>query len=166
MEATAVARVGAEPHPFRTAYMAGDFAAMRDAMTEDVVLNSPILSTPFRGRDEVLELFEVIHATMEDVHFTVDIAAEGVHFMSWRARVRGVDMEGADILHVDGDGRIREFTVFFRPLAGITVLASALGAGLARRRSRLRPLLVRPASRPLVTLSRIADRIAPRLVKR
>jgi hypothetical protein len=60
---------------------------------------------------------------------------------------------------------IREFTVFFRPLAATTVLASALGKGLARRRSRTRSWLVGVASAPMIVLSRASDRLAPRLVK-
>jgi SnoaL-like protein len=152
-------------HPFRDAFVARDFDAMRDTMTPDVVLNSPILSTPFEGREAVLELFSVIHETLEDIRYTTDIADGDVRFLSWRTGIGKVEMQGADILHLDEEGRIKEFTVFFRPLAGITVLASALGKGLARRRSRTRALLVAAASAPMVALSRATDRIAPRLVK-
>jgi ketosteroid isomerase-like protein len=152
-------------HPFRDAFVARDFDAMRDTMTPDVVLNSPILSTPFEGREAVLELFSVIHETLEDIRYTTDIADGDIRFLCWRTRIGKVEMQGADILHLDEDGRIREFTVFFRPLAGITVLASTLGKGLARRRSRTRALVAGAASAPMVLLARATDRIAPRLVK-
>src|SRR3954463_12083792 len=152
-------------HPFRSAFVARDFAAMREAMTPDVVLNSPILSTPFVGREAVLELFEVITETLEDVRYTVDMRDGDVIFYSWHTRVRGVEMQGADILRLGDGGRIVEFTVFFRPLKGITVLASALGKGLARRRSPA-PAMLRGAARaPLIALSPASDRLAPRLVK-
>jgi ketosteroid isomerase-like protein len=152
-------------HPFRDAFVAADFDAMRDTMTPDVVLNSPILSTPFEGREAVLELFSVIHETLDEIRYTTDMADGDTRFMSWRTRIGKVEMEGADILRLDDEGRIKEFTVFFRPLAGITVLASALGKGLARRRSRTRSVVVGAASAPMVLLSRASDRIAPRLVK-
>jgi hypothetical protein len=154
-----------ETHPFRDALLARDFDAMRDAMNPDVVLNSPILSTPFVGRDAVLELFTVIVDTLEDITYTTDIAEGDVRFMSWHTHIGKVEMQGADILRLDDEGRIKEFTVFFRPLAGITVLASALGKGLARRRSRSRSWLVGAASAPMVVLSKASDRIAPRLLK-
>jgi hypothetical protein len=152
-------------HPFREALIARDFDAMRDAMNPEVVLNSPILSTPFEGREAVLELFRVISETLEDIRYTTDIADGDVRVMSWRTRIGKMEMEGADFLRLDEQGRIKEFTVFFRPLAGITVLASALGKGLARRRSRTRAWLVAAASAPMVLLSRASDWLAPRLVK-
>jgi hypothetical protein len=68
-------------------------------------------------------------------------------------------------VRVGEDGRIAEFTIFFRPLPGTAVLAAALGKGLAGRRSRARGRFAAAASAPLVALSRATDRIAPRLVK-
>ena len=152
-------------HPFRDAFMARDFEAMRELLSPDVVLNSPILSMPFVGRDAVLELFEVITETLEDVRYVVDMADGDTRFFSWHAHIGATQMQGADIMRLDEHGRIVEFTVFFRPLEGITVLASALGKGLAGRRSRSRALLVGAASAPMVALSRASDRLAPRLVK-
>jgi ketosteroid isomerase-like protein len=152
-------------HPFRDAFTSRDFDAMRELLSPDVVLNSPILSTPFVGREAVLELFEVITETLEDVRYTVDMADGDLRFFSWHTHIGRTKMQGADILRLDEQGRIVEFTVFFRPLEGITVLASALGKGLAGRRSRGRALLVGAASAPLIGLGRASDRLAPRLVK-
>jgi ketosteroid isomerase-like protein len=152
-------------HPFRDAFVARDLDAMRAQLNPDVVLNSPIVSTPFVGREAVLELFEVILETLEDVRYTVDMTDGDLHFLSWHTRIGATEMQGADILRLDEEGRIVEFTVFFRPLKGITVLASALGKGLAGRRSRSRALFVGAASAPMVALSRASDRLAPRLVK-
>jgi ketosteroid isomerase-like protein len=153
------------PHAFQQAFAARDFAAMRELLHPDVVLNSPILTKPFEGREAVVELFEVITETLEDVRFTVDIAGGHVHFFSFHARVRGTDMQGADIVRTDDEGRIVEFTIFFRPLKGLTVLASTRGRGLARRRSPARGMFAGAASAPMVALSRATDRIAPRFVK-
>ena len=152
-------------HPFALALSARDLGAMRETITSDVVLNSPILSTPFEGREAVMELFEVIVDTLEDLHYTVALGEDNVRFMSFRARVGKVEMEGADILRLDDDGRIKEFTVFFRPLAGTATLAAALGKRLARKRSRLRSFVVAAASQPMVVMSRASDRVAPRLIE-
>ena len=154
-----------QPHPFRDAFGARDLDAMRASMTPDVVLNSPILSTPFVGREAVMELFEVILETLEDVEYTVDVADDGLRMMSTTARVGDVPLEGAQIMRVDGDGRVKEFTIFFRPLVGVTALARALGKGLAGRRSPRLGKLAGAASAPLVALSRVTDRLAPRFVK-
>jgi ketosteroid isomerase-like protein len=152
-------------HSFQQAFAARDFTAMRELLHPDVVLNSPILTTPFEGRDAVLDLFEVITVTLEDVRFTVDIGEGDIHFFSFHARVGRTEMQGGDLVRVGDDGRIAEFTIFFRPLPGLTVLAAALGKGLAGRKSRARGRFAGAASAPLVALSRATDRIAPRLVK-
>lgn len=152
-------------HAFQEAFAARDFDAMQELLHPSVVLNSPILSTPFQGREAVLELFEVITETLEDVRFTIDIGEGDIHFFSFHARVGATEMQGADVVRVGEDGRIAEFTIFFRPLTGITVLASALGKGLASRKSPARGAFAGVASAPMVALSRATDRIAPRLVK-
>src|SRR3954469_1190970 len=157
--------MAAQPHPFRDAFGARDLDAMREAMTPDVTLNSPILSTPFVGRDAVMELFEVILETLEDVEYTVDVAEDDLRVMSTTARVGKVPLEGAQIMRVDGEGRVKEFTIFFRPLVGVTALARALGRGLASRRSPRVGVAAGLASGPLVALSRVTDAVAPRFVK-
>src|SRR3989440_8926824 len=85
-------------HRFREVLMTRDFDAMRQALAPDVLLNSPILSTPFEGREAVVELFRIIADTLEDIRFTVDVAEGDLHFMSWECRVGAVDLEGAEIL--------------------------------------------------------------------
>src|SRR4051794_20880280 len=142
----------AATHPFRETYTERDFATMRELLHPDVVLNSPILSTPFEGREAVLDLFEVITVTLEDVRFTVDIGEGDVHFFSFHARVGRTEMQGADLLRVGDDGRIAEFTIFFRPLEGVTVLLAALGKGLGSRRSPWRGRLASAASAPLIAM--------------
>jgi ketosteroid isomerase-like protein len=152
-------------HSFQQAFAARDFAAMRELLHPDVVLHSPILSTPFEGREAVIDLFEVITVTLEDVRFVVDIGEGDTHFFSFHARVGRTEMQGGDLVRVGDDGRIVEFTIFFRPLPGTAVLAAALGKGLAGRKSTARGRFASAASAPLVALSRATDRIAPRLVK-
>src|SRR3954469_5384175 len=100
-------------HPFPKAFSAGDREGMRRAMAPDVVLNSPILSTPFQGRETLMELFDVILETLEDIRYTAYVAEGDLHFMSFTARVGKVEMQAVDILGLDEEGRVKEFTVFF-----------------------------------------------------
>ena len=154
-----------ERHPFPQALKERDFAAMREWITPTVVLHSPILTTPFEGREAVLELFEVILETVDDFEYTVDLGEGDLRVVSFRTRIGSVEMEGANFMRLDESDRIQEFTVFFRPLPGTTVLAAALGKGLAGRRSRLRSLIAGMGTAPMVRMSRLSDRIAPRLIK-
>jgi SnoaL-like domain len=163
---TAAGAMAAESHPFMDALFARDFVAMGEAVTPDVVLNSPILTTPFEGREAVMELFEVVLGTLEDIEYTSDLADADTRIMVFRSRIAGkVEAESIDIMRMAEDGRIREFTIMFRPLVATTTLASELGKRLGARRARWRGRVAGAASRPAVWLALISDRVAPRLVK-
>ena len=162
---TAVPSVAKEPHAFMKAFLSRDFEAMGEAVTPDVVLNSPILSKPFQGRAAVIELLEVVVDTLEDLRYTADLDDGDTRIIVFRSRIAGkVEAESIDILRLAEDGRIREFTIMFRPLVATTTLAAELGKRLGRRRARWRGFVAGSASRPSVWLARASDRIAPRLV--
>src|SRR4051794_19538235 len=147
-----------QSHPFIEAFLVRDFAAMGDALTPDVVLNSPILTTPFQGREAVTELFEAVLDTLEDIRYTDDLSEGDVRIMVFRSRIAGkVDAESIDIMRLAPDGRIREFTIMFRPLVATTTLAAELGKRLGSRRARWRGSLAGAASRPSVWLARVSD---------
>ena len=156
----------AESHPFIEAFLARDFAAMGEAVTPDVALNSPILTAPFQGRKAVMELFEAVLDTLEDIRYTADLADGRTRIIVFRSRIAGkVDAESIDIMRLAEDGRIREFTIMFRPLVATTTLALELGKRLGARRAWWRGWLAGVASRPPVWMARVSDRVAPRLVK-
>jgi ketosteroid isomerase-like protein len=155
-----------QSHRFIEAFLVRDLETMGDTLTDDVVLNSPILSTPFRGREAVLELFEAVIETLEDLRYTADLSDGDVRIMVFQSRIAGkVAAESIDIMRFAEDGRIREFTIMFRPLVATTTLAAELGKRLGARRARWRGAIAGGASRPSVWLARVSDRVAPRLVK-
>jgi hypothetical protein len=85
--------------------------------------------------------------------------------VAWRARIGDQEMEGTEILHLDGEGKVREVRLFIRPLPGLATAMAALGHRLARRRSRARGAAVAAMARPLAFAIRAGERIAPRLVR-
>ena len=84
---------------------------------------------------------------------------------SFRARVRGVELEAMNVVRVDEQGQIVECKVFARPLPALATLFSALPPRVATRR-RGRPIgaLVALVARPRAFVLRAADRVAPTLV--
>lgn len=144
---------------------AGDFAAMRELLAPDVVLHSPIAeSVKFRGRDNVLELLRIANDAYEDLSYTAIVGRGDTWMQVFDVRVDGTAMQGADLMRLDDEGRVREFTVFFRPLAGVATLASALAPEVARRQgSRPRSAAARALTRPLAAAARVGDRVAGRL---
>ncbi|MFB6903684.1 nuclear transport factor 2 family protein [Streptomyces bacillaris] len=125
---------------FRAAVDTRDLAALDDLFTEDIRLYSPVKFTPFEGRPMVLGLFGVLLRTFEDFRYvgefagTAQTSADGSEapaaVLLFRATVNGKEIHGIDLVHLDGDGRIKEFTVMVRPQSAVHALGEAVLAGL------------------------------------
>jgi len=63
------------------------------------------------------------------------------------------------------DGKIEEFTVFFRPLPATAAALRLIGAGLGRRKSPARAAIISALARPLAFMTRTGDGIGVRLVR-
>ncbi|MGW2564163.1 nuclear transport factor 2 family protein [Streptomyces sp. NPDC001514] len=125
---------------FRAAVDSRDLAALGDLFTDDIRLYSPVKFQPFEGKPMVLGLFGVLLRTFEDFRYVGDFAgtsetsADGTAAPSavllFRATVNGRQIHGIDLLHLDDDGRIKEFTVMVRPQSAVRSLGEAVLAGL------------------------------------
>ena len=148
----------------REAFERRDEAAVLATYAPGVVLRSPILSRPsFEGRDALARLTAAILATFEDLEYTREADAGDAQMLTFRARVRGVDIEGVDVLRVDETGLVEEIVVHIRPMAGLAAVAAALGPHLAR--GPLQRVLVTAFSVPLVYLLRATEPLIPRLIR-
>ncbi len=154
----------AEEHPFRTAWRVRDLDAWIDALSPDVVLHSPVVRAPFRGRGAAHELYGVLFETFGEVNLIAEFADGDSHTFFWRADVSGRTIEGADLLRHDTDGKIAEITVLIRPMTDIAVFSATVGPRLAAGRSPTRGMLARLLTRPLVAILALADAVASRLL--
>jgi hypothetical protein len=109
----------AEPHPFRVAAEAKDVELMTAVLREDVVLHSPILFRGFEGREMVGHVLGHVAATLEDFSYTDEIATADTVCLRFKAKVGDRELEGIDFLELDDEGKVRELTVFMRPLSAI-----------------------------------------------
>ena len=152
-------------HDVAAAMQARDFEALGELIADDVVLNSPITGAfRFHGRDEILDLLRAVRNVYETLEYTAIFGSGDAWAQVFRATIRGTPMEGTDIMRLDGDGRVREFTVFFRPLSGLATLAAALGPAVAPTRPRA--IALRALAAPLAAATRLGERIVPRLAGR
>jgi hypothetical protein len=154
-----------DAHPFRTAFRTRDLDAWGDALAVDVVAHSPIFTSPFSGRETVVELYGVLFGALGDLEITDELANGDARAFFWRADVGRRKVQGADLLRVDADGKIVEITVLIRPLVDIAAFGSTVGPPLARKRGRVRAILVKLISAPLGWMMALVDAIAPRLVQ-
>ncbi len=148
---------------FRHAWEAQDSAAMEAALTPNVVLHSPILSTPFEGRDAVSELMAVVQEVVQDSHYTHQLADDEADVLIARGRIGTQELQNVVLLQFGQDGLIRDITVFFRPMAASAAFASAAGPRLAKSPARAR--LLRAGSPLLPAVVAVTDRVALRNVR-
>ena len=119
-------------HPFRAAVEARDIDAAVALLTDDVIFRSPVVFTPYQGREAVSTILHAVFHVFEDFRYEREIGAEGAadHALVFTALIEGKQVEGADFIHVDADGAIDELVVMVRPLSGMLALAEAMKARL------------------------------------
>jgi hypothetical protein len=105
---------------------------------------------------EALGEFEITHESTDG----------DSHAFFWRAAVGRRTIEGADLIRVDGEGKIYEIRVLIRPLANIAIFAAAAGPPLAAKRGRVQGWLLRLLTLPLKGIFAAVDFLAPRLTQR
>jgi ketosteroid isomerase-like protein len=152
------------PDPFGEAWRTRDLDRWIDALAPDVVLHSPLLSTPFRGRQVARDLYEVLFATFGEFTITDRSRSGDTEIIAWRGDLKHRTVEGVDVIRYRPEGDIAEVRVLMRPLTAIGVFASAVGPPFARRRSRAAGAVTRLLSAPFGPLFRIVDRVSPRLL--
>ena len=115
-------------HPFRAAVEAGDADAVVALLADDVVFRSPVVHTPYEGREAVGHLLRTVLTVFEDFEYTHDLGEDGPghHALVFRARVGDRVLEGLDLLTTGEDGSITELVVMVRPLSGALALAEAM----------------------------------------
>jgi hypothetical protein len=156
-----------DKHPLRVAMEARDLTAIVDTLASDVVFSSPVISSHFHGPEEVRELFEIVLDEFHEFQYTEELAREDARVLLFSARVRGRPVQGAQILHLDEQGKIRELRVMARPLAGLAAIAAVVGRRLARQRAggRARAAVVGLLTYPLLALTAAINAGAPRLTQ-
>ena len=120
-------------HPFRAAIEARDLDAAVALLREDVVFRSPVVFTPYEGREAMRQILAAVMEVFEDFRYVREIGAAGArdHALVFEARVGEKQLEGCDFIQLDEDGAIKEFTVMVRPLSATLVMAEAMKARLA-----------------------------------
>jgi hypothetical protein len=119
------------PHPFRSAAESHDLEALVATLAPDVVLHSPVTFAPYTGKDSVAVLLRLVSEAFDGWRCVTETQGpDGVLGFVFRTRVGDRELEGLDLLRLDGDGLIADLTVMIRPLSGLVALAQAIGPQL------------------------------------
>jgi limonene-1,2-epoxide hydrolase len=116
---------------FKEAVQSRDFDAAIENLAPDVTFNSPVAYKPFEGKEAVAGVLRAVSETFEDFVYTDELQAGNVHALVFRARVGDKQLEGLDLLRLNDDGLIEDFTVMVRPASGLMALGEAMGPKVA-----------------------------------
>jgi hypothetical protein len=120
-----------EPHPFRRAAETKDLDLLRETLTEDVVLHSPILFKGFEGREMSMMVLANVIEVFEDFRYLDEVHGDGTVVLRFAAKVDGkFEIEGIDYLTLDDEGRVTDLTVFLRPQKAVQAFNEQMVARL------------------------------------
>jgi hypothetical protein len=131
-------------------------------LADDIVLRSPMLTRPFRGKGEARRLYRVLFDAIEDVQFTYESHGEDGSVFAWQATSKHRPIDGLDIVRRDSAGRVTEIDVYIRPLVGIGAFACGVGPAVAP--TPVRRAATAAATSALRGLLTVTDRAATRLL--
>ncbi len=120
---------------FQSAVESGDPGAVRDTLATGVVFNSPVVFSPYRGREAVSTLLEAAIDVFQDFRYTGQLVDGDHQVLIFEARVGDRRVQGVDILRLDDEGLVGELTVMLRPMSGVTAMAEAMRLRLNRART-------------------------------
>jgi hypothetical protein len=152
--------------PLRMAMETRNIAAIVDAFAPDAVFRSPLTDQlVFKGREQIAALSNVILDVFQDFRYTEEVVGENSDFLVSRAQVDGIEIEMVDHMRLGADGKIREFTVFMRPLPATAAALRLIGTGFGRRKGLARAALIFALASPLALMTRTGDGIGVRLIR-
>ena len=119
-----------ERHPFRDAFEAGDLDGAIALLAPEATFRSPVVFRPYEGAEAVATILRAAAATFEDFRYVREMGDLRDHALVFEARVGEKQIDGADFIRSDAEGRITDFMVMTRPLSATLALAEAMKARL------------------------------------
>ncbi|WP_299572153.1 nuclear transport factor 2 family protein [uncultured Williamsia sp.] len=118
---------------FRKAVEADDHDAIAALLAEDVVFTSPVAFAPYRGKPVTAAILRAVTRVFQDFRYvrTVDDVGGRDHVLFFTATIDDLTVHGCDVLHLDDDGLIDDFTVMVRPLRAAQALSARMAVEFA-----------------------------------
>ena len=108
-----------------------DLAALGLALAEDVTLGAPPYWEKLRGRPLVRHLLGLIVQTIEDFTYHREWRDGSELALEFRGHVGELDLQGIDLISLDGGGRIQNLDVLIRPLNAASKLRDLIAPQMA-----------------------------------
>ena len=110
-----------------------DTTAILDALADDVLIHVAVHDQPMRGKEIADFLFGVLAEELGAVTVTDEIVEADKAVILFETSIGERAAQGLNVVGLDEVGVIRELTVFFRPLAALSLIAEVVGGRMAER---------------------------------
>ncbi len=106
---------------------------LAEIIREDAVFHSPVVHTPQRGRDIVVQYLAAAGVVLntDKFRYVREFAAGDNALLEFVTELDGIQINGVDIITFDEEGMIQDFKVMVRPLKAINKVWETMGAQLA-----------------------------------
>ena len=108
-----------------------DVPALAALLAADVSVGAPPYWEPFRGAPLVQHLLGLILETVEGFTYHREWKQDGELALEFRGRVGSFELQGIDLISLDGAGRIRRLDVLMRPVNAVNALIAAIAPRMA-----------------------------------
>lgn len=95
-------------------------------LADDIVLKSPIFAEPFIGREKATAVIVHLLNAVDEFQSTEILGADDTFAVVLTLRAGDTEVEGVDIVRVNGEGKVDSMTVQWRPLPAIVVMQNRL----------------------------------------
>ena len=128
-ERTAIAR-------WRQLVAARDFSQLDDLLADDVVFQSPAVHTPQFGKAVTKQYLAATLRVLNNGSFRYvgEWSGESSAVLEFETVIDGLQVNGVDIIHWDGTGRITRFKVMVRPIKALQALIPPMARELLGNR--------------------------------
>ena len=109
-----------------------DRAVLSDILAADVSFHSPVVHTPQKGKAVTMLYLEAAHDVLANETFVYDRELLDGDFavLEFSVEIKGILVNGVDMIRWDKDGKIVEFKVMIRPLKAINIIHQEMAARL------------------------------------
>lgn len=107
-------------------------SGLDELLAEDVVFHSPIIHTPQEGKELTKMYLTAAFKTFGNDTFTYvrEVVSDSNAVLEFSVEIKGITINGVDIISWGKDGRITEFKVMLRPLKAINLMHDLMKAML------------------------------------
>ncbi len=113
-----------------------NLAELHEILAEDVSIGAPPYWTRLEGRDLVGHLLGTIIHTIEDFSYQREWWNGAELALEFTGRVKGLDLQGIDLITLNAENRIAKLDVLMRPINGASALRDLVAPQMAEFLSR------------------------------